>query len=84
MNKIKITFKGKQYQFRYYWTTINAENIYFIRTDDKDAIRMLVEDFFFITFNITGQAPFNFNCHSDSHDEIDFKMAIATEILMGG
>jgi hypothetical protein len=81
MHKIKITFNGKQYQFRYYWTTINVENIYFVRTDDKEAIRIMVEDHFFITFDIRGQSPFQFNCISGEKEEMDFKMAIATEIL---
>lgn len=82
MHKISLTYKGRSYDFRYYSTTINGENLYFVITQDPVAKEMLIEDHFFIRLPLDGYGMYFFNGIKGTEVENDFKEFISKEILM--
>jgi len=82
MKKITVNFRGKDFNFTYYSTTLNTENIYFVQTNDKHAARLLVEDHFFITVDIRDPRLIYFNAIKAEEREASFKEEIARAIVL--
>ena len=81
MQTLTVPYQGGSCQFRYYGTALNAENIVFLLTKDPEAIRLLCEDHFFVTMDLTRPGAHSFNAVKGTGAEVAFKEVIANLLV---
>lgn len=82
MNKIKITFEGRKYDFTYYQSLMDTgRHVFCVVTDDTEAISLLQLDHFFIDIDIVGSSQIFINLIRNTPEEVAFKQAIADKVL---
>ena len=80
MKTIKVFYKGNEYVFTYFQTTINSDITFFVSTTDQDAIDLLTEDNFFITVS-KDSIEYYFNADGNNEKEKEFKKVVAIKIV---
>lgn len=81
MKEVKISYKGKTYVFEFYGTTISGANIFFVKAKDKEVVKWLIEDHFFIVASPEPGQEYLLNAIKNTKEEAELKGIIANAIL---
>jgi hypothetical protein len=82
MNKIEISFLDKEYDFTYYSSWMDTgHHLFFVITDNSEAINVLQLDHFFINIDILQGGQYFVNIIANTPEEVQFKELIAEKVI---